>query len=111
MANKVMKNMNQSEILVLKDQVNYQDGQIVSKTLVQNAHVSITLFAFDKDEEISAHSSHGDAMVTVLDGIAEIMIGGEKFKVSAGETIVMPADVLHAVYGLEKMKFMLTVVF
>ncbi len=111
MTKKIMKNIETAKVLDLKNLVNYQEGQIVSKTLVQNKSVSLTLFAFDKGEEISTHASHGDAMVTVLDGIAEITIGGEKYKTGAGETIVMPAEVPHAVFALEKMKFMLTVVF
>ena len=111
MSNKIMKNIETAKILSLKELVNYQEGQIVSKTLVQNQSVSITLFAFDKDEEISTHASHGDAMVCVLDGLAQVTIGGEKYEVGAGETIVMPAEVPHAVFALEKMKFMLTVVF
>lgn len=57
----IMKNINKAKVMVLKDQVSYQEGQIVSKTLVQNESVSITLFAFDKGEEISTHESGGDA--------------------------------------------------
>lgn len=111
MSSKIMKNIDTSQVHVLADLVTYQDGQVVSKTLVQNPSVSLTLFSFDKGEEISTHSSHGDAMVYVIDGQAEITIGGEKFNVKAGETIVMPSEVPHAVAAPEKMKFMLTVVF
>ena len=64
----IMKNIDKARVMVLKDQVSYQEGQIVSKTLVQNEAVSITLFAFDKGEEISTHESGGDAFVTCLDG-------------------------------------------
>ena len=63
-----MKNIPQSEVLVLKDQVAYQEGQVVSKTLAQNSAVSVTLFSFSKGEEISTHESQGDAFVTCLDG-------------------------------------------
>ena len=70
----IMKNINKAKVMVLKDQVSYQEGQIVSKTLVQNESVSITLFAFDKGEEISTHESGGDAFVTCLDGTGEITI-------------------------------------
>lgn len=111
MNKKIMKNIETAKVLSLKELVNYQQGQIVSKTLVQNQSVSITLFAFDKEEEISAHASQGDAMVHVLDGTAQITIDGEKYAVGAGETIVMPAEVPHAVFALDKIKFMLTVVF
>lgn len=111
MSNKIMKNIETAKVHVLADLISYQDGQVVSKTLVQNTSVSLTLFSFDKGEEISTHSSHGDAMVYMIDGRAEITVGEEKFSVNAGETIVMPAEVSHAVYAPERMKFMLTVVF
>jgi len=106
-----MKNIEKAKVLKYTDLVDYQEGQVVSKTLAQNPHVSLTLFAFDKNEEISTHASSGDAMVYVLDGTARITIGDEVFNVSAGQTIVMPAEVPHAVFAPERMKFLLTVVF
>jgi len=106
-----MKNIEMSKILRLEDEIAYQKGQIVSKTLVQNKHVSLTLFAFDKGEEISTHSSEGDAMVTVLDGKGRFTVGDEVFIVSKGETLIMPNNVPHAVYGEEQFKMLLTVVF
>ena len=72
----MMKNINKAEVLVLKDEVAYQEGQVVSKTLAQNDALSVTLFAFDKDEEISTHESGGDAFVTCLDGVGRITIDG-----------------------------------
>ena len=69
---KKMKNIAQSEVLMLKEQIAYQEGQVVSKTLAQNAAVSITLFSFAKGEEISTHESGGDAFVTCLDGVGKI---------------------------------------
>lgn len=81
-----MKNINKAKVMVLKDQVSYQEGQIVSKTLVQNESVSITLFAFDKGEEISTHESGGDAFVTCLDGTGEITIDGVKYELHEGES-------------------------
>lgn len=106
-----MKNIQKSQILTLSDQVQYQEGQVVSKTLAQNEHVSLTLFAFEKDEEISTHASGGDAMVTVLDGTGKFTIDGKVFVLQQGETIVMPAGIPHAVYGQERFKMLLTVVF
>lgn len=108
---KILKNITPSTPLELAHLVEYQTGQVVSKTLVQNGAVSLTLFAFDKEEEISTHSSHGDAMVYVMDGTARITIGDEIFTLTQGQTILMPAEVPHAVYAPEQMKFMLTVVF
>ena len=69
--NAKMKNISRSEVLTLKEQISYQDGQVVSKTLAQNSAVSITLFSFAKGEEISSHKSDGDAFVTCLDGIGK----------------------------------------
>ena len=106
-----MKNIELSKVLRLEDEISYQKGQIVSKTLVQNNHVSLTLFAFDKGEEISTHSSEGDAMVTVLDGKGRFTVGDEVFIVGKGETLIMPNHVPHAVYGEEQFKMLLTVVF
>ena len=107
----IMKNTNKAKVMVLKAQVSYQEGQIVIKTLVQNESVSITLFAFDKGEEISTHESGGDAFVTCLDGTGEITIDGVKYELHEGESIVMPAKHPHAVYGKEQYKMLLVVVF
>ncbi len=106
-----IKNIEQSAALSLSEQVAYQPGQIVSKTLAQNKHRSLTLFAFDQGEEISTHASDGDAMVMVLDGKGKITIDGKDHEVTAGQTIVMPAGLPHAVYALEPFKMFLIVVF
>ena len=95
----------------LKDLVEYHEGQIVSKTLVQNEQLSMTIFSFDKGEEISTHASGGDAMVTVLEGTGKFTVGGEVFILNEGETLIMPKDVPHAVYGEERFKMQLTVSF
>jgi len=105
------KNIKKQVGLKLKDLVDYQKGQVVSKTLVQNDYVSMTLFSFDKGEEISTHASGGDAMVTVLDGTGKFTVGGEVFILNEGETLIMPKDVPHAVYGEEQFKMQLTVSF
>ena len=105
------KNIEKKEKVELKNLVAYQEGQVVSKTLVQNDYVSVTLFSFDKGEEISTHASGGDAMVTVLEGTGKFTIGGDVFILKEGETIIMPKDVPHAVYGQEKFKMELVVSF
>lgn len=89
----------------------YQPGQIVSKTLVQNKLMSMTLFAFEKGEEISTHAAGGDAMVTVLEGTGRFTVGDSVFTLGPGETLIMPKDVPHAVYGEERFKMQLTVSF
>ena len=105
------KNIAKKEKLLLKDLVAYQEGQVVSKTLVQNELMSVTVFSFDRDEEISTHASGGDAMVTVLEGVGRFTVGGDIFVLTEGETLVMPKDVPHAVYGQERFKMLLTVSF
>ena len=84
---------------------------MVSRTLAQGKPVSITLFAFEEGEEISSHSSSGDALVYLLDGQAEITVGGEKFNLKKGETIVMPAGIPHALNAVKQFKMLLIVVF
>ncbi|HRY84025.1 MAG TPA: cupin domain-containing protein [Candidatus Cloacimonadota bacterium] len=111
MDKKMLKNIDFKTILALEDLVSYASGQIVSKTLSQNQAVSLTLFAFDKGEEISSHESTGDALVVALDGIGEITIEGEKFLLKQGQSIVMPAGKPHAVLAAERFKMMLLVVF
>ena len=106
-----MKNINKAEVLLLKDQVTYQKGQVVSRTLAQNEHLSVTLFSFDKGEEISTHESGGDAFVTCLDGVGKITIDGQEYELREGDSIVMPARHPHAVYGQEQFKMLLVVVF
>lgn len=106
-----LKNIEVSKVLRLEDELAYQKGQIVSKTLVQNQNVSLTLFAFDKGEEISTHSSDGDAMVTVLDGKGRFTVGDEVFILNKGESLIMPNHVPHAVFGEEQFKMLLTVIF
>ena len=106
-----MKNSPRAEVLTLKEQVAYQDGQVVSKTLAQNNAVSVTIFSFDKGEEISAHKSGGDAFVTCLDGVGKITIDGKEYILKEGESIVMPAGHPHAVFGQERFKMLLVVVF
>lgn len=105
------KNIEKTTKLYLKDLVDYQDGQVVSKTLVQNDVVSMTLFSFDKGEEISTHAAGGDAMVTVLDGTGRFTVGDDVFILNEGETLIMPKDIPHAVFGEEKFKMQLVVSF
>lgn len=108
---KFIKNIEFSKVLNMEDLVAYQEGQVVSRTLSQGRNVSLTLFAFDKGEEISSHLSKGDALVYLLDGEAEITVGEETYNVKKGETIVMPAGIPHALLAKERFKMLLVVVF
>lgn len=103
------KNVEKKAKIELKNLVSYQDGQVVSKTLVQNDYLSMTIFSFDKGEEISMHAAAGDAMVTVLEGKGRFTVGDEVFYLEEGETLIMPKDIPHAVYGEEKFKMQLVV--
>lgn len=105
------RNIEKSTVMVLKDQIHYQDGQIVSKTLVQNNKISMTLFSFEKGEEISTHAAGGDAMVIVLEGTGRFTVDGVEYLVSEGQSIIMPKDISHAVYGQERFKMLLLVSF
>ena len=106
-----MKNYDIATVLTMKEQVAYQPGQVVSKTLAQNDAVSVTLFAFDKGEEISTHESGGDALVLCLDGEGRITVDGVEHILHEGESILMPARHPHAVVGQERFKMLLVVVF
>ncbi len=105
------KNIEKQTKLQLKDLVEYQTGQVVSKTLVQNDKVSMKIFSFDKGEEISSHTAGGDAMVTVLEGTGRFTVGDDVFLLQAGETLIMPKGIPHAVYGEEAFKMQLIVSF
>ena len=108
---KILKNIESNKVLTLAGMVSVQQGQIVSKTLVQNKNVSITLFSFDKGEEIGTHDSSGDAMVSVLEGEGRFKVGDTEHIVKAGETLVMPAGVPHSVFAKTPFKWILVVVF
>ncbi len=110
MSDVYIKNVKFSEALSLADLVEYQDGQVVSRTLAQPKGFNLTLFALAPGEGISTHTTSGDALVQVLDGTAEITIGGFTHKVSAGQSIVMPAGVPHGLEAKERFKMFLTVV-
>ena len=107
----LIKNVPHAQPFALKGQVEYEGGKVVSLTLAQQPGAGITLFAFDKGEEISTHESGGDAMLTCLDGVGRITIDGKAYELHAGESIVMPARHPHAVYGQETFKMLLVVVF
>ena len=108
---KRIRNIEHATVLALVDQVACQPGQIVSKTLAQNSYYSLTLFAFDKGEEIGTHDSNGDALVTTLEGTARVTINGTDFTLNTGESIIMPAKITHSVFAPERFKMQLLVLF
>lgn len=94
----------------LVDLVTYQDGSVVSKTLIDKKTGTVSLFAFDKGQGLSEHAAPFDAMVNVIDGIAEITIAGDTVPVKQGEMLIMPANIPHAVRAIERFKMMLTLI-
>lgn len=111
MSESKFKNIDFSNVLNMENLVTYQTGQVVSRTLAQNKLLSITLFAFDKNEEIATHSSGGDAMMYILDGACQVQIGDENFSLKKGDTIVMPAGIPHSLSATNQFKMLLIVVF
>lgn len=94
----------------LAELVEYAVDSIVSKTILDKPAGTITLFAFDKGQKLSEHTAPYDAIIQVLDGVGRIIIDGGANDVCAGEIIIMPADVPHAVAAEEKFKMLLTMV-
>jgi len=94
----------------LAESITYADGAIVSKVLLKNDQGNLTLFAFDKGEMLSEHTAPFDAMVQLLDGKAEIIIDKKSHILVFGESIIMPANVTHALTAVEKFKMLLTMI-
>ncbi|MCK6539645.1 MAG: cupin domain-containing protein [Anaerolineales bacterium] len=99
-----------SEVLPIANLVSYNDGSVVSRQITKAEAGNVTLFAFDKDQELSEHTAPFDALVHVLDGEAEIKISGKPFHLKMGDAIIMPADEPHAVRALTRFKMLLTMV-
>ncbi len=105
------KNISKNVVFEMKNEVDYHKGQVVSKTLVQNERMGITVFSFDKGEEISTHASTGDALVTVLEGTGKFVVDGKEHVLHEGESLIMPATLPHSVHGIERFKMLLVVSF
>lgn len=99
-----------NEVMNLSGLIEYQDGSVVSKTLLTKTTGTVTVFAFDKGQGLSEHTAPFDAMVAVLDGQVEIKIAGNPHIVNKGEMIIMPANKPHALNALEKFKMMLIMI-
>jgi quercetin dioxygenase-like cupin family protein len=99
-----------SKVFSFKDSVEYADGGIVSKTVLKKQTGNISLFSFVKGEALSEHTAPFDALIQVVDGRGEILIGGKSFFLGTGESIVMPANIPHAVKAEENFKMVLTMI-
>lgn len=98
------------EIMKTQELVEYQKGAVVSRTLINKPAGTVTLFSFDKGEGLSEHTAPYDALVQILDGRAEIIIGGEPHTLGKGEMVIMPADITHALRAVNRFKMMLVMV-
>ncbi len=94
----------------LADLVEYAEGAVVSRTIAKSEKGTLTVFAFDTEQELSTHSAPFDAYVQILDGDAEITIGEQKLQPEVGETVLMPADVPHALRALSPFKMFLIMI-
>jgi quercetin dioxygenase-like cupin family protein len=98
------------DVDILSEMVAYQPGSVVSRKVLGGKRGNVTLFAFDRGEGLTEHTSPYAAMVVVLDGEAHVRVGGEPYRVGAGQTITLPADIPHALDAEEPFKMMLVMI-
>ena len=99
-----------AEVVQLIDLVNYQEGAVVSRTLINRATEMVTLFAFDEGQGLSEHTAPFDALAHLLEGEAEIVVSGKPLPTKAGEAVLMPAHQPHSLKALTKFKMLLTMI-
>ena len=99
-----------SEPFNLADYVEYSEGSVVSKILLKKGTGNLTLFSFDEGQGLSEHTAPFDAVVYILDGQAEITVGGKPHRVSTGEMLIMPANIPHALHAAKRFKMLLTMI-
>jgi quercetin dioxygenase-like cupin family protein len=99
-----------SKVFTFSESIEYSDGGIVSKTVLKKQTGNISLFSFAKGEALSEHTAPFDAMITVVDGKGEVIIGGKSFILESGQNIIMPANITHAVNAVGKFKMVLTMI-
>jgi len=104
------KEFRKSNVFSFDKSIEYSEGGIVSKTVLKKETGNISLFSFDKGEALSEHKAPFDAMIQVVDGRGEVIIGGESFILNTGDTIIMPANITHAVKAVERFKMVLTMI-
>jgi quercetin dioxygenase-like cupin family protein len=99
-----------AEVVRIADLVNYQDGSVVSRTIVKQATGTVTLFAFDDGQGVSEHTAAFDAVAHVLEGEVEITVSGKVLRTKAGEAVLLPANQPHALKALSQFKMLLTMI-
>lgn len=97
-------------ILDIEQMVEYSAGGVISKQILKNEVGNITLFSFDQGQGLSEHTAPFDALVQILDGKAEITIGSEPLSLTAGQSVIMPAGISHALHAPERFKMLLTMI-
>lgn len=98
------------KVLQLRDLVSYQEGTVASRMIISRKAGNITIFSFDENEELSEHTAPFDAVVTILEGECEVWVAGKTFTMKAGDTIIFPANVPHALSAITKFKMTLTMI-
>lgn len=104
-----IKHIKEGKVLLLKEEISYEKGQVTSKNLVLNPSMVMSLMAFDKGESLAPHTAPGDALVTVLEGEGHFSIDGIEHSVKTGQSILLPAHILHAVEAKEAFKMLLII--
>ena len=99
-----------ANVLSLANLTDYQEGAIVSRTIIKRKHGSVTLFAFDEGQELSEHTAQFDALVQVVDGTAEVTVDGVPYRVPTGKAVLMPANIPHALSAITPFKMVLTMI-
>lgn len=107
---KTIEHILRGTTFLMKEEISYEEGQIVSKNLVANQSMVMTLMALDKGESLPPHKAPGDALIFVLDGEAKFIIDGKENIVKTGENIVLPGNILHAVDAIKSFKMLLIIV-
>ena len=105
-----MSNFNHSTIINFKEDISYAENSVVSKRVLEKATGNISLFAFDKGQKLSEHSAPFDAMVQCVEGKVEILIDKKPHVLTEGQTIIMPANIPHALMAVERFKMLLTMI-
>ena len=105
-----MGNIETSTIMNFSELVEYSENGIISKRILEKKTGNVTLFSFDKEQKLSEHTAPFDALIQVLEGKAEIIIGGKSYTLKSGESVIMPANISHAVNAVEKFKMLLTMI-
>ena len=104
------KEINKGQLFSVRESIEYNKDAIVSKMVLKNSKGNVSLFAFDKGEELSEHTAPFDALVQVVDGVAEVIIDGVSHVLYEGHSIIMPANIPHALKARKKFKMLLTMI-